>query len=63
MANASGIDWYVHRVAASERYPADSLIDIQTKWSIPDLLHALRYLDMLAQHERDNAPDPDDAGS
>jgi len=31
-----GIDWWIHRIAASERYSA-SLIEIQTLWSMVDV--------------------------
>lgn len=31
-----GVDWWVHRIAASERYSA-SLVEIETQWSMVDL--------------------------
>ena len=31
-----GVDWWVHRIAASERYSA-SLIEIETQWSMADV--------------------------
>jgi len=38
------VDWWVHRIAASERY-SSGLIEIQTQWSLDDLLDAWLVLD------------------
>lgn len=51
MATPDGIDWDVHRIAASGRY-ADSLITIQTQWSLDDLYEAHDVLDMYDELER-----------
>lgn len=38
----------IHRVAASKRY-SSSLIEIQTLWSLDDVLDAIEILDMFDQ--------------
>lgn len=37
--------WPIHRVATSERY-CSSLLEVQTQWSLDDLMDAIEVLDM-----------------
>lgn len=39
------VDWLVHRIAASDRY-SSGLHEIETQWSIEDLLDAHQVLDI-----------------
>lgn len=50
------VDWWIHRVATSGKY-ASSLIEIQTQWSLDDLLDSIMILDMydvLADQAQDD---------
>lgn len=44
------VDWQIHRIASSEYY-SSSLIEIQTQWSLEDLLDATIVLDARAKLE------------
>ena len=44
------IDWDIHRIAISERYKS-SLIEIETLWSLDDLLDAHDILDVIERAE------------
>lgn len=43
----AAVCWPIHRVATSQRYGA-SLLEIQTLWSLDDLMDAIEVLDMYA---------------
>ena len=43
------INWEVWRIVSSERYSA-SLVEVETLWSLDDLLDAHMVLDLLESH-------------
>ena len=41
------VDWWIHRIASSTKY-SSGLIEIQTQWSLLDVLDAHQVLDVYA---------------
>jgi hypothetical protein len=48
-----GVDWDVHRVLTSGKYPGASLAEIRDMWTIDDLLDAHDVIDALEAAEAD----------
>lgn len=57
LALPDGIDWWIHRIAASERYSA-SLIEIETMWSMADVQAAHYVEDAIEAAIAQAAPKP-----
>jgi len=45
-----GLDWNIHRIAASEHY-SSSLIEIQTQWTLADIARAHQTLNAFRDAE------------
>ena len=48
----AGLDWFLWRVLTHERAPSKDLIQIETQWTIEDLLEANLALDVWDELER-----------
>lgn len=46
LQRAAGVDWWVARVVVSDRIP-DTYVDIRDSWTMGDLAHAHRILDVF----------------
>lgn len=49
--------WLIHRVATSKRY-SSGLIEIQTQWSLDDVMDAIEVLDMYDSLDEQAHADP-----
>lgn len=52
---AASVDWWIHTIATSDKY-TDSLVDIETRWSVRQLTDAHRVLDVYLEIEKAATP-------
>ena len=59
MSVPESVCWLIQRIVVSKHHNA-SLIEIQTQWSLDDVMDAWEVIDMLEELEAEAARDPRD---